>query len=102
MTPDVCLDSAGIKRKWKTSLYLVTASARVSKSYTSAHSTVQNPCPQRSRISLTPIRTIYFTVCYESMWTSGCRQVDCYVYPLPAYLPTPGADPGHQVGGVID
>ena len=46
-------------------------------SYTSTHSTVQNPCAQRSRISLTPICIIHFTVYYGSIWTSGRQRVDC-------------------------
>ena len=47
------------------------------ESYTSVHCTVSNPCAQRSRILLTPIRIIHFTVYYASIWTSGRQWVDC-------------------------
>ena len=65
------------KRITLTRLYLEQALMFL-ESYTSIHCTVQNPCAQRSRISLTPIRTIHFTVYYTSIWTSGRQRVDCF------------------------
>ena len=82
--PVLILVSNASRRVTLSRLYLVKVSAYVLESY--GNCTVQNSCAQRSCISLTQMRTIYFTVYYASVWTSGRRPVDCNMachFPLP-------------------
>ena len=47
------------------------------ESFSTVHSTVSYPCAQRSRISLTPIRTIHNAHFQVNVCTSGRQRVDC-------------------------
>ena len=46
------------------------------ESFSAVHSTVSYPCAQRSRISLTPIRTIHNAHFQVNVRTSRRQQVD--------------------------
>ena len=47
------------------------------ESFSAVHSTVSYPCAQRSRILLTPIRTIHNAHFQVNVCTSGLQRVDC-------------------------